>query len=474
MNSPATTLPGAVAISTANTAINVSGGPLTLTGVVSDDGVAGLNKQGNGTLVLANTANTYSGPTVIAGGTLQAPNLNDVGGTANTSLGAFNAAPTALVFSGGTLKYTGNTDVTTARGFTTNGGVIDTDKNLTFTGQVLGTNDGADFLKNGLGTLTLSNSTNSVTGVATLGVLGGQMKLTGGAYAFRYGCTTFTPSSAMYLSNATVTNFNSGNWWEGNWGANAGYVSISGTTVLKTEGQGIAISAGAEEGLAGVIDMTGGTVQSWERLQLGMAGGFGVLNVAAGTFHTDGLEWGDQIGWGDGPAGTTSYGVVSVYGTGTYGPEWGTMSDGVTVRSTHYIGLGLRFDGVGILNIGGVDAAKGGAGAGGGTVQMGWIGKGNGTGVVNFHGGLLQVSKTVNDGQSNLPLNILQSTSAYVYGEGAVIDTNGRNAMIAMPLQAPTGNGVTGIPLSAGGSGYNSARPWKFPAAAASAPRPWP
>ena len=44
--------------------------------------------------------------------------------------------------------------------------------------------------------------------------------------------------------------------------------------------------------------------------------------------------------------------------------------------------------------------------------------------------------------------------SVFVYTNGATFDDNGKTVVIAQPLQAPSGNGVSSIAVSAGGSGY--------------------
>jgi len=77
-----------------------------------------------------------------------------------------------------------------------------------------------------------------------------------------------------------------------------------------------------------------------------------------------------------------------------------------------------------------------------------------GTGWVNFNGGTLE------PGSNDATLVASSMTAAYVNGAfgsfdgGAVIDTNGRNTTIAAPLLAPAGNGLSGLALTAAGSGY--------------------
>ena len=47
-----------------------------------------------------------------------------------------------------------------------------------------------------------------------------------------------------------------------------------------------------------------------------------------------------------------------------------------------------------------------------------------------------------------------QLVHAYIYGEGAIIDTNGSNPTILQKLEPPTGSGVTATGLTVSGTGY--------------------
>ncbi|MEK0445912.1 MAG: hypothetical protein RLZZ399_1233, partial [Verrucomicrobiota bacterium] len=86
------------ASSTANTVFS---------GVIQNGtGVLNVVKQGAGTQAFSGL-NTYSGATVIAGGTLQVNNLANGGISSSIGASSFNAAN--LVFRGGTLQYTGAT-----------------------------------------------------------------------------------------------------------------------------------------------------------------------------------------------------------------------------------------------------------------------------------------------------------------------------------------------------------------------------
>jgi fibronectin-binding autotransporter adhesin len=115
---------------------------LTLSGVVSGASGNTLSKNGTGTAVLSNTANTFTGPVVINGGVLQVAVLANGGN--NSSLGASSNAASNLTINGGTLRVTSNS--TSDRGITIGeaGGTIESNARLQLTNTdalvLLGTN----------------------------------------------------------------------------------------------------------------------------------------------------------------------------------------------------------------------------------------------------------------------------------------------------------------------------------------------
>ena len=183
---------------------------LTLNGTISTPlAFAGLNggitKTNNtGTLILNNAANTYTGPTSIRAGTVQAISLAN--GGVPSSIGESSNAPGNVWLDGGTLQYLGTAAASIDRSFTitTNGGGIDNSSaaatsSLTlasllapqlFTLATIGThlftltgsNTGANVFdppivdstgatslnKSGAGSWTIPNNTNSYTGITSL------------------------------------------------------------------------------------------------------------------------------------------------------------------------------------------------------------------------------------------------------------------------------------------------------------------
>ena len=147
---------GDVTLGSATLNIN-SGG--TFSGTISGTGGISMSRF---TQTMIGCGNDYTGTTVIASG-LTTDCIAD-GGSAS-GIGASSAASSSLVFTGGSLGYTGG-DVVTDRGFTLQSGagiidVINAATTLEFTGEVVG----AGFLeKRGDGALVLSGANSYANG----------------------------------------------------------------------------------------------------------------------------------------------------------------------------------------------------------------------------------------------------------------------------------------------------------------------
>jgi fibronectin-binding autotransporter adhesin len=161
---------------------NNSSKSYTITGTGSIGGGGALAKAGNGTLTLG-TANTYSGGSILNGGTTLFSALNNLG-TGN------------ITFGGGTLKYNGNSDDISVVKVTFNAGgaTIDTAGQSPTYANPIGTNSVGGLTKTGAGTLTLNlnnrYSGNTVISNGTL-ALGGS--------------TTFISNSAAIIVNGGAT-----------------------------------------------------------------------------------------------------------------------------------------------------------------------------------------------------------------------------------------------------------------------------
>ena len=170
-----------------NPTTTASASLFTIGSTIADNTTAtALTKSGIGTLVLTNTANTYTGNTYLNGGVTQI--------AAGTSLGSTAAT---LVFSGGTLQLSSTPTFSggLVRPITLNdaGGTIDTNGNsITYSGVMAPGTGLGGFTKAGTGVLTFSN-TNTYIGTTT--VSAGNLAL---------GASGSTGSGAVNVSSGAV------------------------------------------------------------------------------------------------------------------------------------------------------------------------------------------------------------------------------------------------------------------------------
>ncbi len=127
----------------------------TFTGAGRIVGTAGLAKSNTAALTIVTTNNAYTGPTIVAGGTLGISTVALAG--SDSSIGRASASPTNLVLINSTLRFDG-LSAATDRGATLNGtndviDVVTSTENLALDGAIGGT---AGLAKIGPGTLTLS------------------------------------------------------------------------------------------------------------------------------------------------------------------------------------------------------------------------------------------------------------------------------------------------------------------------------
>ena len=176
---------GAIAVSSAAT-------NATLTGLISGSGA--FQKLGTGTLSLANGSNSYSGGTLVSGGS-----LNFVNG----ALGSGN-----ILFTSGTLQYaTGNTQDLSSRFANSTGAmVIDTNGNSVTYNSSIGSSNVGGLIKVGTGTLTL-NAANSYLGNTTIGGANSAVYI-GNAGAFSSGNLIVDGGTAVITATTNLTGVN--------------------------------------------------------------------------------------------------------------------------------------------------------------------------------------------------------------------------------------------------------------------------
>ena len=356
------------------------------TGSISDNGASPASLViSNGSLTIA-TTNSYTGPTVLAGGALVISNIAN--GTVASPIGAASVAAANVVFNGGTLDYFGPT-ASTDHGITlTNGGgVIDVGgaATLTLNGSIVG-NGGLTKIDTGSLTLATANSYGGNTvvsnGVMTLNDASaagsGSITLYGGN--LKLGAVK--PNNTVNVAgNAQVTG--------GNGGGATGIKIVTGSANLL-----LAVTTG-------VFDLTGDMSTYSGTITFSNAGGGGVrLNGSKGSALA---TW----DLGAGPmdlnerAGSTSNNIGALIGGSntTLSGRGGTGNSGGT---TYYIGangLNTIFGGV-IQNGNGASGSVPSTGSptsinkiGSGTLTLNGVSTFTGTAVVS--GGALSGTGTI-------------------------------------------------------------------------------
>ena len=422
VNLSVTVLPATVTFS--------SSSPYTLTGTGGIGGSTSLVVTNMNNSVFLGTANSYTGGTVVGGGTLMITNDNALG---NASAG--------VTMAGGTLQW--NAGLTSSRSMTATA-YSGLDVVAGATVQLNASISGAGGLdKTDNGTLVLAGN-NTYAGSTV--VSAGTLNLSG------------------TVTNAAVT-----------------VGDVSGNAVLNLSGGLNAdnLFVGNGSGAVAAVYQTGGSVIAngggGDCLDVGnISGGFGYYNILGGSVTANGMAVGGENNTGSGFSGTGGDGIMEINGGAVNDTGWLVMNRGATAEN-------------GILNIfsGSLSFAGGGLvcdwGSGqtavismlGGTLSsanqgIGLGGSGN-TGILNLNGGVVSVQSVGGNfggtyGQLNFNGGTLQAvgnmanplrlTSANVYGNGATIDDGGYTVSLDQPLLAPPGYGVSGIVLSDGGSGY--------------------
>ncbi len=153
----------------------------TLTGTGGITGPTAVTQSGTGTLTLA-TTNSFTGGLNLNGGVTSFSTLPNLGGA-------------ALNFSGGTLRYNGNTDDISTRtiNFNSGGAIIDDGGSSIVFANPVGNGGVGGLTKTGSGSLTL-NGTNTYLGNTVVGA--GVLTLAGSAY--------LTNSAAIIVSNGAT------------------------------------------------------------------------------------------------------------------------------------------------------------------------------------------------------------------------------------------------------------------------------
>lgn len=474
-------------------------------------GALSLVKGGTGTQILSGQ-NLHTGTTTLNAGRLQfgidnalngstAVNIVGAGGLATLALNGHGWAPGAITFYGAASTDTsqGVLDIGTG-GVLTLGSTVTVNNNNHPLGALItgGTLDLGAATRtfavadssNAVADLTIASLiANAASGVGLTKTLAGTLRLEGGA---TLGSNIVVSGGVLEVA-APVTNS----------AATAttaiGSVAVPGVLRLVdgADYSTTTMTVGSSTNFKGALVVQGGTLtMTTTNTQAGIvvgSTGYGGMFMSGGTVNTN------RVDSGDGTV-ATSTAVVQVSGgtlnTARYimfrNERWEfTVTGGEVIRTADYIALGFRSganatsatstaQGVmtlagGLINNSTLHVTMGqqndGSALGSmhlnlnaGTLINNQIILYNGAntankGIVNFNGGTLKAST------SNSLVSISGSAGAstlatYVNGAfgsfagGVVIDTNNFNPSLATALLAPTGNGVSSIPLTSGGSGY--------------------
>jgi len=314
--------------------------------------VAGtLIKGGSGTLTL-NVVNTYTGGTIVNGGTLSITSDSNLGNTTDEA---------GVTLSGGGALQTAGA-ITTSRTITLNsggGGAIDAyGNNSLFEGQITGTGQLAvtDSSAGGGGVVSLTNANNNYSG-GTLLQQGGTLSINDDA-ELGTGGLTFTGGALQFqgsLSDSRSIYLESGSGIFETAGATttlSGVISGVGTLVKASSGTLV---------LSGANTYTGGTAIKGGVLQVGSESnlGTGGLFLDGGTLLTSSAVT-DQRNITIGAVGAT------INTDGNNDSFYGVISDTYT-----HAGGGLTKTGAGILTLYGANTYTGGTTVSQGTLQIG-------------------------------------------------------------------------------------------------------
>ena len=372
---------------------NTTAGTSTWSGIFSGGGV--LEKTGTGTLALTNASNSYSGGTMINGGTLQISADGDLGNVVG-----------GVSFGAGTNTLSLSAAVSSARNVTLIGtGVFNTTAG-TSTWSGLFSGGGGILETTGTAILALTNASNSYSGgtiINTGGTLqissNGNLGNAGGTLTFGAGngtlnlTTNVNSARDVTLTGTGLFDTTSGiSTWSG---------LFSGGGILKTTGTGILELTNVSNSYSGgtTIDL-GGTLQISSNGDLGNAGGAVTFGAGSGTLNL--------------AAAVSSARAVTLTGTGIF-----HTTSGLSTWSGLFSGGGtLETTGTGILELSNAaNSYSGGTFINAGTLQISADGDlGNVAGAVTFGAGI---------GTLNLAVPVSSARNVTLNGMGVFHTTPG-------------------------------------------------
>jgi fibronectin-binding autotransporter adhesin len=406
-----------------------SGKKLTVRNITSS--AASLTMTGNGTLKVGNGANTtINGALNMQAGTLQ------YGGNDMTVNGALTGTGTIENGSSSTTWFNANVAANT-----TFGGILRDGSG----GGRMG------FVKQGAGTLTLTNGANAIGDNLSINAGGGKVIVTnGGTYTAGFTWGAAWIDGVLEIDGANVNYPRGNNVWDasvniGDGSGTAGAIYLNSGTLNSFR----QIAPASANGSYGAFVQTGGAATNGGFIAIGLGSGHGIFDQRGGVFTMTNAPV--TCGAGSGSLGLMNFSGNAVYNQSVSGDngiwvgENGTSAFNVFgnavvnfATDNYGLRLGVQTSGAGTVNLLG------------GTVVTKAIYKSSGSGTLNFNGG------TVKANQANTAF-LTGLNAAYVYSGGATIDDGAYAITVGQQLQAPSGDGVASIPVTAGGSNYIAA-----------------
>jgi len=442
-----------------NTTIDLGGG-VTVSTVLFDTASAAAYTIGSGavgsqTLTLNNAGAVTMNSTVANNQLFNSALTLGTDATAQNYTFTNNSTTNSLTFAGNITGGTGGTAGAKTLNITGSG-------NTNISGAIA--NGGATTLtlaKAGTGTLTLSGTSTYSGGTrANAGTL-----ILSGTRANQAGTGDWFSVNNVGAQNATVKIQSGANWgvqdfnigevtnaraavlqtggaftaangvWVGNGTSTYGYYNLSNGTLTNTAGD---LAIGRGNNSTGVMDVSGGSVTtgSWIVLGRGQTAGTaasGLLNVTGGSVTSNSNNI--SLNWAPGS------GALSVLNVG----------GGAGAASVNGVSNAANYLDVSQVNSAGTAGVVNALSNGTLTVAQVRVTGAASTALFNFNGGTLKATA------ANAGANFMNSgnmDAVTVYSGGGTIDNSGTNITIGNALQGATGNGITSIAVTNGGSGY--------------------